>query len=101
MKTVIAMAASGLMRKLHHARCGERMLRRRAKRGLPQRRPQVATTRLLAPDLHRDFDDERELVPLLILRKRIALLCRGEAALGGETKLAERGVFLRFVDAAQ
>src|SRR5207248_7355278 len=55
---------------------------------------------LLAPDLAGGFDDEAELRLFLLDRERVALDCRGEAALRRQAELLERHVFGGFVDAA-
>src|SRR6185503_2814563 len=52
------------------------------------------------PYLVRQFDDHAQLRPLILLGEHIALLSRGEAALRRKTKLLERHVFGRLVDAA-
>src|ERR1700689_5815686 len=53
-----------------------------------------------APDLGGGVDDQGELVPLLLLGEVVALLGRGEAALGRQAELVEVGVLGGLVDAA-
>src|ERR1700722_3220243 len=76
----------------------------------PMPRPAPVTTatlpatmfgmRLIPPDLARDFADQAQLRPFLILGEDIAFLGRGEAALRRQTKLLEIGEFGGLRDAA-
>ena len=58
----------------------------------------VGGRRSLPPDFLRYVDDEAQLRPLLFLGESVALLRRGESALGREAQLVERRVARRFVD---
>src|SRR3974390_974137 len=53
-----------------------------------------------SPNLLGDLDDHAQLRPLLLLRERVAVLGRGEAALRRQRELVERHEFRRRLDTA-
>ena len=59
----------------------------------------IANGRGSAPDFLRDFDDQAQLRPLLLLAEHVAFDRRGEAALRREAELLERRVLRGLLDA--
>src|SRR3982751_3999603 len=62
--------------------------------------PRAAGSDPLVPDLARALDDARELRPLLVLGKEVAVVRAREAALGRQAQVLERHGPGRLVDAA-
>src|SRR5215472_19093232 len=60
---------------------------------------QCAARAMLPPHLVGDLDDHAQLRPLLLVRERVAVLGRREAALRRERELVERHEFRRRLDA--